>query len=265
MVAVVVASGCASPTPIATPTSTVVVTTTTDPATNRNYTDIGVGPYRARGDVQVGDHARNVAIDSGLHRAYAVTSEHTLDIIDTRTLAHLDTIELDKKFFAIRPQSITIDPVTHLVYLLGHGRAEALVVIDPATFTVTATFPVGRHPQGIAIDPETRTVFVTDLSGKELTFVDIATRTVGEIPLGEEPSIGVAVDPGTHTVFVTSGTFGSITMIDTKTRKVTASRMTEKESSGGRNTQEIAVDLATHEVFVTHDESSKTIDVLTPA
>lgn len=347
--AVVIVGGCASPTPIPrTPASTVAVPATTDPATSRNYTDLGVGPYRTRANLQVGDSARSIAVDSGLHRAYVTKSDHSLDIIDTRTLAHLDTIELDKKLFAIRPQSITIDPVTHLVYLIGQGPAEVLVVIDPATntvtaqvptaedndhsavvvdsvrhivyvsnsyyrtvvaidtrnhavlatipvggrpsamavdpgtqhlwvangsdvsvidpatFTVTATYPVGERPSGIAIDPETRTVFVTDYSGTALTFVDIATRTVGTIPLNQEPAIQAVVDPATHTVFVTSGAFGSITMIDTKTRKVTASRLTPSEPPYGRNTWGIAVDLATHEIFVTHGEHSRTIDVLTP-
>jgi YVTN family beta-propeller protein len=72
-------------------------------------------------------------------------------------------------------------------------------VIDASTRTVTATVPVGTGPWGVAVDPGTHTVYVTNISDNTVSVIDGSTRTVtAAVPVGKHPR-GVAVDPGTHT------------------------------------------------------------------
>ena len=95
-------------------------------------------------------------------------------------------------------------------------------VIDAATSTVTATIPVGSSPAGVAVDPTTDTVYVTNYVGGTVSVIDAATSTVtATIPVGSYP-YGVAVDPSTHTVYVTNFGDGTVSVIDAATSAVTA-------------------------------------------
>ena len=42
-------------------------------------------------------------------------------------------------------------------------QRRTVSVIDGSTHTVTATVPVGKEPHGVAVDPGTHTVYVTNL------------------------------------------------------------------------------------------------------
>ena len=48
-------------------------------------------------------------------------------------------------------------------------------VIDAATMTVTRTIPVGSLPQAVAVDPATRTVYVTNAGDNTVSVIDAAT------------------------------------------------------------------------------------------
>ena len=77
-------------------------------------------------------------------------------------------------------------------------------MIDAATNTVTATIPVGSEPYGVAVDPATHTVYVTNAGDGTVSVIDAATNTVtATIPVGAYPD-GVAVDPAAGTVYVTN-------------------------------------------------------------
>ena len=66
--------------------------------------------------------------------------------------------------------------------------------------------PVSKNPVGVAVDPGTHTVYVTNSDDNTVSVIDGATRTVtATVPVGKNPW-GVAVDPGTHTVYVTNQT-----------------------------------------------------------
>lgn len=177
-------SSCASPTSVTT-SSPISIPTTTDPATNRMYDDVGVGPYRSRGTVQVGEGPRSVAVDPGLRQAYVVSQDSTapypvtVSVIDTRTQAVTATIAVDD-MHVLNPQTITVDPATHLVYLIGQGPAGMLSVIDPATNSVTARIPTeGTHDYAaITIDSDRHTAYVANHYFRTVLAIDIRSQTV---------------------------------------------------------------------------------------
>ncbi len=52
-------------------------------------------------------------------------------------------------------------PGTHTVYVANFG-SDTVSVIDGSTYAVIATVPVGKTPDGVAVDPGTHTVYVAN-------------------------------------------------------------------------------------------------------
>jgi YVTN family beta-propeller protein len=65
------------------------------------------------------------------------------------------------------------------------GPAQVPPSIDRPTVAVTWT--TAKEPQGVAVSPDSRTVFVADVQGKVLSMVDAATGTAKAVALATEP------------------------------------------------------------------------------
>ena len=85
---------------------------------------------------------------------------------------------------------------------LGAGSASAAV---PA-------ISVGGAPNGVAVDPSTHAVYVTDSGAPStISVIDATTTPPSVIPVPNGPSAtaystyGAAVDPSTHTAYITNG------------------------------------------------------------
>ena len=58
-------------------------------------------------------------------------------------------------------------------------------MIDGATRSVATTVPVGKYPVGVAVDPDTRTIYVPNNGDGTVSVIDGATRTVtATVPVG---------------------------------------------------------------------------------
>ncbi|WP_167470689.1 YncE family protein [Mycobacterium innocens] len=87
-------------------------------------------------------------------------------------------------------------------------------MIDGSTHTVTTTVNAGKYPNGVAVDPGTHTVYVTNSLNDTVSVIDGSTHTVtATIPVGKW-SDGVAVDPGTHTVYVANNSDDTVSLIE---------------------------------------------------
>jgi YVTN family beta-propeller protein len=80
--------------------------------------------------------------------------------------------------------------------------------------------PVGKTPVGIAVDPNTNRIYVSNSNNNTVSVIDGATnRVIGDpIPVGEGPR-GIAVDPNTHLVYVTNPGSNTVSVIDGATNK----------------------------------------------
>jgi YVTN family beta-propeller protein len=108
----------------------------------------------------------------------------------------------------------------------GHRAAVAAVLAVPVaasgivaapasaavSYRLTHAIGVGGDPQGVAVDPATRTVYVANSGFSTVSVINGATNTVTHtITVGDEPN-GVAVDPAirwTHTAYAVSGWYSS--------------------------------------------------------
>jgi DNA-binding beta-propeller fold protein YncE len=81
------------------------------------------------------------------------------------------------------------------------------IFLTSQTNTVSGTIPVGRSPQGAAVDPKTSAIYVSNLFGDTVSVISgrvntvTTTISVGIVGTFASPS-SVAVDPKTNTAYV---------------------------------------------------------------
>ncbi|MEU6586945.1 YncE family protein [Nocardia sp. NPDC046763] len=210
-----------------------------------------MGAYRSYGTVEVGSGPRGVAVDPGLHRAYVVgqnpaipSAPVTVSVLDTRTRSTAATITVDNVFVR-ETQPLVVDPATHLVYLLGAGPHGKLIVIDPATDSVTARIFLGEHTDSsaLAIDSDRHLAYVANNYYATVVAIDTDSRDiVAVIPVGAHPA-ALAIDPASHQVW--AATAGSLSIIDPDAFKVSATIPATAEPHG------VAIDSETHTAYIT--------------
>src|SRR5437867_1241980 len=94
-------------------------------------------------------------------------------------------------------------------------------VIDTATNTVTAPpVPVGQFPQGVAVTPDGKYVYVGTLTGTAVSVIDTATNAVSATVLVGLIPEGIAVTPDGAHVYVGNFFGNTVSVIDTATNGV---------------------------------------------
>lgn len=98
--------------------------------------------------------------------------------------------------------NVRIDTATHRI-LVGYGSG-ALAVIDPATQRKVGELPLGAHPEGFQIDPDSNQVFVNVPDAHGIAVVDrVSQKSVGKWPLtGRSANFPLALDPARRQILV---------------------------------------------------------------
>jgi YVTN family beta-propeller protein len=82
-----------------------------------------------------------------------------------------------------------------------NGHSNTVTVIDPATFTVTGTFPVGDLPQHVVPSYDMQTLYVNNNTGNSLTPIDPRTGQPGPaIPVDDPYNLYFSPDGATALV-----------------------------------------------------------------
>jgi uncharacterized lipoprotein YbaY len=150
-----------------------------------------------------------VAFDSKNNRLYAAHADGAEDWV---ILGKFDRLMQFPVVVPKGPQSMVYDPVTDKIYQ-NISSVSSVVVIDPNTNTVTATWPIApaTDPRGIAVDGKGRRLFSAGTNGK-LVVLDLGTGQVTqtiEIP----PRVDqIAYDPIANKVYCATGT-GLLTVV----------------------------------------------------
>jgi YVTN family beta-propeller protein len=158
--------------------------------------------------------------------------------------------------------TIVYDPVTDKLYQ-NVTPASSVVVIDPATNTVTATWPLGQatEPQGLAVDGKGRRLFSAGTNGK-LAVIDLTsgqvTQTIDIPPRADQ----IAYDPVLNKLYCASGT-GLLSVIgDTGDG---FDRIGDVTIPRGAHT--LAIDPKTHNVWIAYggDQNDYVVKLSPPA
>jgi YVTN family beta-propeller protein len=148
----------------------------------------------------VGNHPTDVAVDPVSRKVYVVELDgHDLWTVNGPYGTLIQRIQLGGSLTAV-----TVDPKTSVAYLVDrdHGR---MVGLDPTTYSLTWSAPVGLWPTDIQLAPNaghSGRLLVPDQDNASVTVMDIARhRTVNKIKVGNDPTF-IATD--TTTAWVTN-------------------------------------------------------------
>ncbi|MEU1995031.1 hypothetical protein ABZ511_11315 [Nocardia gamkensis] len=134
------------------------------------------------------------------------------------------------------------------------GARAAGAAAIPAT--VTSTIAVGAQPWGVAVDPNTDSVFVTNSAGNSVSVINTRTSAAASVTApGMVKPAAVAIDAAAGIAYVTNAGSGSVSLINTRSRAVVGS------IAVGAGPYGIAVDSAAHTAFVTNFEAN-TVSVI---
>jgi len=178
-----------------------------------------------------------VTVDSAAHRLY-IAHQTRAQVVDLTTGKLAGTIE-----GLTKSHGIVILPDGKTGFL-SDGGANKVVAFDTSTLAKIAEISAGTNPDGMAYEPTTKTLWAFNSSSKNVSVIDVATRTVvASISLPGKPEFP-AVD-GAGTVYVNIEDKNSVVRLDAKTHTITATwPLTGCESPSG-----LAIDPAAGRLF----------------
>jgi YVTN family beta-propeller protein len=106
---------------------------------------------------------------------------------------------------------VVMEFVLIILYTPVYGQQSKLNSVDQSINSI----PVDKNPQGIAIDPNTHKVYVTNTFPNTVSVINREEGKVVEniTGLGGLPS-GIAIDPNTHTAYVANSDSNTLSVID---------------------------------------------------
>lgn len=118
------------------------------------------------------------------------------------------------------PHSVAVNSEGSIAYVSRSMFSSYVDVIDLATFTRIASITAGRSPQGLALSPDGRSLYVANYGAGTVSVVDTSTNKVRTgIPVVSPRNIAVSSDGST--LYVTNYAGGSVSVIDSATSAVT--------------------------------------------
>ncbi|OFE14227.1 hypothetical protein BA895_11470 [Humibacillus sp. DSM 29435] len=91
-----------------------------------------------------------------------------------------------------------------LVYV-ANQQAGTVQVIDPSTYRVVATYPVGRSPEQVVPSPDLRTLWVTSDAGNSMTPIDPRTGEPGKAIVVSDPGNLYFTPDGRYALVMAAG------------------------------------------------------------
>jgi len=123
-----------------------------------------------------------------------------------------------------------------------------VAVVDGIRNKVVKTIPIttteGNGIQGLAVDPLTGTLYVSNASDNVIDIVNCERESHVSISLSGESPVGIAVDPFAQRLYVALAS-NQVDIVNTRTKAVIT------EATVGDSNANVAVNLVTGHVFVT--------------
>jgi DNA-binding beta-propeller fold protein YncE len=159
--------------------------------------------------IAVDGNPDGMLLDAPAHRVYVLShSAPNITAINTADGAIIGTVNLDAAV-----EETVSDGKGHLYVDLEDK--DAVGVVDSATLTVTARYPLsgqGGTPAGLALDAQSRVLYVACRNPAVMVMMNADTGAVlGTLPIGLQDD-GVLFNPVTHEVLASTGD-GHLTVI----------------------------------------------------
>ncbi len=132
------------------------------------------------------------------------------------------------------PQSVIFDPANQLVYAASEF-SQNVSVLNLNGLQKVATISTGNSARGVAIDPNTGTMFVTDGLGDGVALINTATNTLsgGFNLTGYTDLVGDQYDPSTGLLFFLANNNDDLVFVNTTTYGITQVTTLPANTGGG--------------------------------
>jgi DNA-binding beta-propeller fold protein YncE len=199
--------------------------------------------------IPTGMHPDGVAYAPEAHKVYVSDESGKAEtVVDAQSNKRVATIPLGSDV-----GNTKYDPASKHIFVNAQDTSE-LIEIDPVTDKIVQRIPVpgadGNH--GLFIEPTLRLAFIACEGNNKLLVMDLRTKkVVSEFAVPGRPDV-LAYDAGLGLLYAASES-GVVYQF-----KVSAQGVTEAgEARVGANAHTVAVDPATHEVYLPLKESGK--------
>jgi YVTN family beta-propeller protein/probable HAF family extracellular repeat protein len=149
-------------------------------------------------------------------------------VLDAATDLNITTIPVNAYELAVTPDQSTL-------YVADAGN-DTVSVIETATNTVETTIPVGSFPDGVAVTPDGRSVYVANNGGNNPSSDTVSVintdsnQVIKTVTVGPAPFLPKVTPDGSH-VYV-SNQNNTISAIDTATNTVSSTITLSAEATG---------------------------------
>ncbi len=208
------------------PTNGMPIWMTVNPNTNRIYVTETVIPDNKHNDtILVIDGTNNdeiaeissliasqIAINQKTNLVYVIGYENIAGVNQNSTLFVMDGnnhVKIARLQSGMNPSGISVDSDTNRIYILNRNlhhvnstwQNSTVSVIDGSNYTKIAEMEVGLDPHGIAVNPNTHRVYVTNYRDGTVSMIDgISNKVIGK-PVFLGPGVeGIAVNPITNRI-----------------------------------------------------------------
>ncbi len=188
-----------------------------------------------------GKNPNQIAYEPVTKRVFSFNSDgRNVTVFDARSGAVLATINVDGRteFFAVDGKGMIYDSLLD---------KSTVIAIDARAMKVVATYPLAPYtgPTGLAMDTETRRLFVPTRDKNLLVLDADSGRIIAHLPIGTGTD-AVKFDPGLKLVFASAGD-GTLTVIHEDSKDTFSLIGTARTEPGART---MAVDTKTHRLFL---------------
>lgn len=116
-------------------------------------------------------------------------------------------------------REVVVDEVANIIYISSFGDDGAIWVINGTTNEIVDVVKgVGIGSSGMALDRAANVLYVTNLTGNDISVLDLSSRrVVRRFSAGGERPTNAAFDPATNRLFVANQTSADLTVLDTRT------------------------------------------------
>lgn len=155
------------------------------------------------GTVDIGaDTPAHVALDPNATRAYTANQfGQSVSVVDVATNTSVATIPLPDQGF-----NLLVSPDGTRLYVSTAGGH--LYVIDTGTRQIIATVTVGVSANGLALNAQTKTLYVSSIASGTITAIDLNTNTASRTYTVSQGAQRIALSPDATTLYIASESAG---------------------------------------------------------
>jgi len=162
-------------------------------------------------------HARDIAVDSGVGKAYAsAATTPNIVVIDTAGLTVAKSIPIRslRRGAAFSALSLSLDAAAHKLYVVSMSTNE-VAIINTQTDEVEKVLPVpgAKGSIGISHDPRSGRIYVAAQESDNLVVLDKDGKVIADTPVGAG-ALNVVFDPVAQRAYVSNRGAGTIAVTD---------------------------------------------------